>query len=347
MDRADREFFCFDNVRRRFIRREGLFAEPFVVDAVRGVSLRLERGRTMGLVGESGCGKSTLARMAVGLLEPDSGEILMGGRALAPRGGKGRLFHPERIQMVFQDPYSSFNPRLSVGGSVGEALICQGLAAAEVKKRVGEMLRLVGLDAAHAGRYPHEFSGGQRQRLAIARALITRPELIVCDEPVSSLDASVQAQVLGLLKEMQETFDLAYLFISHDLAVVSHMSDTTAVMHQGLIVEQADSKDIFEQPLHPYTRALLSAVPDGPGSLDQNMPLARATAAAPREEPPPSGEETGDSRCLYAPACPSAMACCYRCRPLLAPAGRPGHLVRCFLYSSSGNAASPLDHALR
>ena len=259
--------------------------------AVQDIDLDFESGRTVGIVGESGSGKSTLGRIAVGLLEPDAGEVFIMGRPLYDKKA-----HPDyaafrrglagKVQMIFQDPYSSLNPRMSVGQCVAEPLHCsrKGLdndnagqkrtpgapaggggppGRVSVRERVSDMLEQVGLEADAARRYPHEFSGGQRQRIAIARALITLPAFVVCDEPTSSLDASVQSQVLNLLRDMQEKLALTYMFISHDLAVVRHMSDRVAVMYQGQLVETGDAEEIFRAPRHSYTRLLLESIPGG------------------------------------------------------------------------------------
>jgi len=268
------------SISKNFSQRRGLFGARGVVHAVREVSLEVAQGETLGIVGESGCGKSTLGRMAVGLLEPSGGEILIKGKSLYDRKAHAdyRAFRASMagvVQMVFQDPYSSLNPRMRIGESVAEPLRCSrawlgsessgGAPAATadealIKKRVLDMLERVGLDSDAARRYPHEFSGGQRQRIAIARALVTRPAFVVCDEPTSSLDASVQSQVLNLLRAMQDELKLTYCFISHDLAVVRHMSDRVAVMHRGSLVEEGKTEDIFTAPCHPYTRLLLESV---------------------------------------------------------------------------------------
>ena len=261
-------FFALYNVCRDFSRSAGLFGGKQVVRAVNNVSLTVTKGETLGLVGESGCGKSTLARMAVRLLRPTSGDIMLEGTSVFSRDPLFVASLPERVQMVFQDPFSSLNPRMTVGASVGEALASRAVPAREAQERVAEMFRLVGLDAGYMHRYPHEFSGGQRQRIAIARALVTNPDFIVCDEPVSSLDASVQAQVLALLKDLQDRFSLTYLFISHDLAVISHMSDRVAVMRAGEVVEEADAATLFTSPQHPYTQSLLAAAPSFHGMTD-------------------------------------------------------------------------------
>lgn len=254
-------FFAFCDVSREFTRRSGFFSEQVTVRAVRHVTLDMPRGKTLGLVGESGCGKSTLARMAVRLLRPTSGDIRIEGVSVFSADVAFTATLPARIQMVFQDPFSSLNPRMKIGASVGEALLAAGIPARERNERVAAMLSMVGLAPDVMLRYPHEFSGGQRQRVAIARALVTNPDFVVLDEPVSSLDASVQAQVLTVLKDMQDKFALTYLFISHDLAVISHMSDRVAVMRAGEIVEENDASALFAAPVHPYTQSLLAAAP--------------------------------------------------------------------------------------
>ena len=262
---------------KRFARHRGPLEALGEDYAVRDVSLAIAPGETLGIVGESGSGKSTLGRMAVGLLEPSKGEVLIDGKSLYDRKAHGnyasfRASLAGKLQMVFQDPYSSLNPRMRIGESVAEPLRCSrawweasperpGGAPSEagIRARVLTMLERVGLDGSAARRYPHEFSGGQRQRIAIARALITQPAFVVCDEPTSSLDASVQSQVLNLLRDMQEELGLTYCFISHDLAVVRHMSDRVAVMHKGLLVEEGPAESLFTQPRHPYTRLLLES----------------------------------------------------------------------------------------
>jgi ABC-type oligopeptide transport system ATPase subunit len=234
--------------------------------AVRGVDLVVREAETLALVGESGSGKSTTGRLLLGLEPPSAGRVLWRGRDLATLDRTERAAFRGRAQIVFQDPFGSLNPRMTVGGMLREALAVHGLARGrEATRRVEELLEMVGLDASAAARYPHEFSGGQRQRVGIARALSVEPELVVCDEPVSALDVSVQAQVLNLLSDLQERLGLAYLFIAHDLAVVRHMADRTAVMHLGRIVEEGPTADLFANPREPYTRELLAAVPRLPG----------------------------------------------------------------------------------
>ena len=282
------------------------------VRAVDEVDLTLRRGTTLGLVGESGCGKSTLARMVARLLAPSSGDILLDGVSLLHPDAAFAASLPQRIQMIFQDPFSSLNPRLSVGRSVAEPLWAAGIAAKEREERVAEMLRLVGLAPELATRYPHEFSGGQRQRVAIARALIPHPDLVICDEAVSALDASVQAQVLNLLRDAQTRFSLSYLFISHDLGVVGYMSDVVAVMYLGRVVERAPVESLFARPSHPYTVALLEAAP-------RRDPDRSRPPFLPGEMPSPLAPPPG---CPFHPRCPRAQSLCRQERPesrLVAP----------------------------
>ena len=232
------------------------------IRAVDHVNLEIAKGETLGLVGESGCGKSTLGRVLVRLLDPTSGRILFDGKDLAAHEGKELRALRKQFQIILQDPYSALDPRAPVGNSIAEGLLVHGVPEEERHERLHEMLRLVGLQPSHAQRYPHEFSGGQRQRIGIARALVLRPKFVVCDEPVSALDVSVQAQILNLLKELQRELDLTLLFISHNLAVVEHVSDRVAVMYLGRIVEIADRETLYRDPQHPYTQALLSAIPN-------------------------------------------------------------------------------------
>jgi peptide/nickel transport system ATP-binding protein len=311
----------FHHVSRKFAVRRGLLdTRPSRILAVDDVSLSLEAGETLGMVGESGCGKSTLARMVVRLLPVSSGEIVLDGRELSAwRAGE----LARTIQMIFQDPFSSLDPRQTVGASVGEPLLLAsresgGLSQAVLREAVEAILAKVGLAPEYYARYPHEFSGGQRQRIAVARALISGPRLVVCDEPVSALDASVQSQVLNLLKDVQEERRLTYLFISHDLGVVGFMSDRVAVMYLGRIVEQGKRDALFERAAHPYTAALLAAA-TARERAGKERPLLSGELPSPLS--PPSG-------CAFHPRCPRTRAeCAHNAPPWLELAA--GHSVRC------------------
>lgn len=286
--------------------------------AVDGVSLTVQRGETVGLVGESGCGKSTLGRTLLRLEEPTAGRIEVDGTDIAPLRPAALQPYRRRLQMVFQDPFASLNPRHSIGEILGTPLAVHGLAkGGERQRQVQRMLDQVGLPRAALQRYPHEFSGGQRQRIGIARALILQPELIVCDEPVSALDLSIQAQILNLLSAMKAEHGLAYLFISHDLSVVQYFADRVIVMYLGRVVESADRRSLWAHPRHPYTRALMDAVPD-PARRRQAAPLAG-------DLPSPQNLPTG---CRFHPRCPRASALCIAHEPPLQRAA-DGHFVAC------------------
>ncbi|AZY50169.1 ABC transporter ATP-binding protein [Bordetella avium] len=287
--------------------------------AVDGVSFEIARGETLALVGESGCGKSTVARMLVGLYGLTRGDIRFDGQPLSRMEERGGKALRSRLQMIFQDPYASLNPRWRVGRIIAEPMLTHtSMTAAERTQRVSELLAQVGLDPADQNRYPHQFSGGQRQRISIARALAVRPEFLVCDEPTSALDVSVQAQVLNLMKDLQRELGLTYLFISHNLAVVHHVADRVGVMYLGRIVEVAGRDALFHRPRHPYTRMLLEAIPDLNGTGKSRTAVA---GEVPNPLNPPSG-------CTFHPRCPHANERCKRESPLSLPAGE-GVMVAC------------------
>jgi oligopeptide transport system ATP-binding protein len=294
------------------------------VHAVDHVSFDIGRGETLGLVGESGCGKSTTGRCILRLIEPTAGEIWFEGRDVTRLGGEAMRALCRDMQIIFQDPFASLNPRMTVGAIIGEALIIHSLAKtrADLEARVAELLETVGLQADHMRRYPHEFSGGQRQRIGIARALAVEPKLIVCDEPVSALDVSIQAQVVNLLEDLQEQFNLTYLFVAHDLSVVEHISDRVAVMYLGRFVEIASAHELYAAPKHPYTEALLSAVPIPDPTIKRKRIMLEGDVPNPVR--PPTG-------CHFHTRCPiRKLPLCSNETPHLKE-GADGHWVACHL----------------
>jgi len=307
--------------------RRGLFGRTVgYIRAVDGVSFTLGHGKTLGLVGESGCGKTTTGRTILRLIPATEGDVVFEGRDVFDLAPEAMRRLREDMQIIFQDPYGSLNPRMTVGGIIGEPLRVHHRArGSDLADRVAELLRRVGLSPDCRNRYPHEFSGGQRQRIGVARALALEPKFIICDEPVSALDVSIQAQILNLLERLQEELGLAYLFIAHDLAVVSHISDHVAVMYLGRIVEQAPSDRLYAKPLHPYTRCLMSAIPRGHPDEEREriVPAGEVGSAA----NPPSG-------CPFHPRCPWAFKKCPREEAALVPLrDDPGHLVACHLHT--------------
>ncbi len=309
-----------ENIYKHFpVRRSFFAAETVSVRAVDGVSLAVPAGRTVGLVGESGCGKTTLGRVGIRLVEPTSGTIRFDGRDITAVAGEELRRIRKGMQIIFQDPYSSLNPRMRVRDIVGEGWLVHGEAkGSELREKAERLLTRVGLSADAGDKYPHEFSGGQRQRIGIARAIALSPKLVVADEPVSALDVSVQAQILNLLKDIQDEFGIAYLFVSHDLRVIRHVSDEVAVMYLGKVMESAPAADLFREPLHPYTRSLLSAVPMLGGARRERIVL-RGEIPSPIAPPP---------GCRFHTRCFMAQKVCEEVCPLLREVA-PGRLAAC------------------
>ena len=297
--------------------------------AVDGITLDIYRGETLGVVGESGCGKSTLGRVVMGIYHPTSGKLEYEGQEVNLRKTKDRFQYSKKAQIIFQDPYASLNPRMTVGDIIAEGLEIHGMYTKEQRtRRVYELLETVGLNKEHANRFPHEFSGGQRQRIGIARALAIEPEFIVCDEPISALDVSIQAQVINLLHDLQERMGLTYLFIAHDLNIVKYISDRIAVMYLGSMVELATSDELYANTLHPYSKALLSAVP----IPDPKLEAQKKRQIIEGDVPSPINKPKG---CAFSSRCPLACDKCRQSAPTLKEAA-PGHFVACHLVETQG-----------
>jgi len=300
------------------------------VKAVDDVSFTVKRGETLGLVGESGCGKTTTGRAILQLYKPTAGQVIFDGQDLTSMNTKTMRGMRREMQVIFQDPYSSLNPRMTAGNIIGEPLIVHGLVAnkTEYRDKVADLLTNVGLNPYMADRFPHEFSGGQRQRIGVARALSVSPKFIVADEPVSALDVSIQAQIINLLEDLQEQFNLTYLFIAHDLSVVRHISDRVGVMYLGHLVEMAERNEIYRNPIHPYTKALLSAVPIPDPVLDAQRERVLLTGEVPSPLNPPSG-------CVFHPRCPAANDTCSQILPELREV-ETNHYSACILSTGYG-----------
>jgi len=295
-----------------------------VVHAVNGISFKVKKGETLGIVGESGCGKSTAGRTIIRLYEPTSGQIFFEGQEVTKAYGDDLLNLRRKMQMIFQDPYASLNPRMTVGDIVGEGLDIHKLASGQARTdRIYELLEVIGLNPEHANRFPHEFSGGQRQRIGIARALSVNPRLIICDEPISALDVSIQAQIVNMLEELQEKMGLTYLFIAHDLSMVKHISHRIAVMYLGRIVELAPSYELYKNPQHPYTKALLSAIPIPDPRVEATRKRLVVQGNVPSPIDPPSG-------CYFRTRCPYVKAVCSEEVPQLKELGN-NHVAACHL----------------
>ncbi len=327
-----------ENLKMYFPVTSGIIIQRAVahIKAVDDVSFFVRRGETLGLVGESGCGKTTTGRCILQLYKPTSGSVLFEGRDLCTMRNREIRSMRRQMQVIFQDPYSSLNPRMTAGNIIGEPLVVHGLSKSrqEYRERVAELLTVVGLNPSMADRFPHEFSGGQRQRIGVARALAVNPQFIVCDEPVSALDVSIQAQIVNLLEDLQEQFDLTYLFIAHDLSVVRHISNRVAVMYLGHIVEIADRTEIYENPMHPYTKALLSAVPIPDPIIDAERERIILTGEVPSPLNPPRG-------CVFHPRCSQANEECQQHVPDLREI-QTDHWVSCIHVPGYGSPEAPL-----
>ncbi len=324
---AEKIILKVNDLTKYFPITRGLFRQKKIADvkAVDGVSFEVLKGETLGLVGESGCGKTTLGKCILQLYRPTSGEVIFENKDLSNLSDKELRVFRQKLQVIFQDPYDSLNPRFTAMDIIGEPLRIHNIShGKEYQERVTDLLNLVGLAPYMAGRYPHEFSGGQRQRLGIARALALQPEFIVCDEPISALDVSIQAQIINLLDDLQEQFGIAYIFISHDLSVVRHISDRVAVMYLGKFMELSTQKELYIKPLHPYTQALLSAVPIPDPDVETKRSVIVIKGEIPSPINPPSG-------CVFHPRCPKAFDLCPLTIPGLKDVGGK-HFVACHLY---------------
>lgn len=321
----DNKLLVCDNIVKHFTVKE-TFNKTATVHAVEDVSFYIKKGETLGVVGESGCGKTTLGRTILRLHEPTSGRITYDGEVIfdSEKNIKAEMYpYRRKMQIIFQDPSASLDPRMTVAEIVGEALDIHGLYKENRRDRINELLRRVGLNQEHSNRYPHEFSGGQQQRIGIARALAVEPEFIVCDEPISALDVSIQAQIVNMLQDMQEEFGLTYMFIAHDLSVVKHISDRIAVMYLGKMVELVDSKRLYENPLHPYTKSLLSAIPLPDPKITRSLKRIKLEGEIPSPINPPKG-------CRFHERCPYAKDICSEVEPEFREV-EEGHFVSCHI----------------
>jgi oligopeptide transport system ATP-binding protein len=316
------------NLKMYFPITQGIIIQRHIGDikAVDDISFAINKGETMGLVGESGCGKSTTGRAILQLYRPTGGNVIFEGQDLTLLKGEALRRMRRQMQMIFQDPYASLNPRMTVGNIIGEPLEVHNIhsSKAERRERVQELLKVVGLNPYFVNRYPHEFSGGQRQRIGVARALAVNPEFIVCDEPISALDVSIQAQIINMLEDLQGEFGLTYLFIAHDLSVVRHISDRIAVMYLGKLAELAERDELYDNPLHPYTQALLSAVPIPDPVIEEKRQRIILEGDVPSPASPPKG-------CNFCTRCPRVMDVCHEVDPEFRDLGG-GHWVACHLY---------------
>ena len=321
----DNKLLVCDNIVKHFTVKE-TFNKTATVHAVEDVSFYIKKGETLGVVGESGCGKTTLGRTILRLHEPTSGRITYDGEVIfdSEKNIKAEMYpYRRKMQIIFQDPSASLDPRMTVAEIVGEALDIHGLYKENRRDRINELLRRVGLNQEHSNRYPHEFSGGQQQRIGIARALAVEPEFIVCDEPISALDVSIQAQIVNMLQDMQEELGLTYMFIAHDLSVVKHISDRIAVMYLGKMVELVDSKRLYENPLHPYPKSLLSAIPLPDPKLTRSLKRIKLAGEIPSPIHPPKG-------CRFHERCPYAKDICSELEPEFREV-EDGHFVSCHI----------------